>query len=92
MQSIFLLCNNKSNLLPISYPGVCELSSDCGGEYIGETKKCVLSRSFEPQEDSMTGKWEASGATENSKDCHWRFNWLHPKTLTALAKTYTNVN
>ena len=37
-----ILCNNKSKLLPNSYPNVYELSCDCGGEYIGETKKCVL--------------------------------------------------
>ena len=32
----------------------------------------------------MAGKWEASGATEHSKECHGRFNWLHPKTLAKL--------
>ena len=51
-----ILCNNKSKLLPNSYPGVYELSCDCGGEYIGETKKRVLTRSIEHQEDSMAGK------------------------------------
>ena len=40
-----ILCNNKSKLLPNSYPGVYELSCDCGGEYIGEAKKRVLTRS-----------------------------------------------
>ena len=68
------LCNNKSKLLPNSYPGVYELSCECGWRYIGETKKRVLTRSIEHQEDSMTGKWEASGATEHSRDCHGRFN------------------
>ena len=32
----------------------------------------------------MAGKLEASGATEHPKDCHGRFNWLHPKTLGKL--------
>ena len=32
----------------------------------------------------MKGKWEALGATEHSKDCHGRFNWLHPKTHAKL--------
>ena len=32
----------------------------------------------------MTGKWEASSATEHFKDCHKWFNWLHPKTLAKL--------
>ena len=80
-----ILCNNKSKLLLNSYPGVYELSCDCGGKYIGETKKRVLTRSIEHQEDIMTGKWEVSGTTEHSKDCHGRFNWLHPKTLAKLS-------
>ena len=75
------VCNNKSKPLPNSYPGVNELSCDYGGKYIAETKKCVLIRSIEHQEDSITGTWEASGATKHSKDWHERFNWLHPKTL-----------
>ena len=29
----------------------------------------------------MAGKCEVLGATEHSKDCHGRFNWLHPKKL-----------
>ena len=33
----------------------------------------------------MAGKWEASSATEHSKDCHVPFNWLHPKTLAKLS-------
>ena len=52
-----------------------------GGGYIGETKKRVLTRSNENQENSISGKWNASWATEHSKACHGRFNWLHPKTL-----------
>ena len=83
-----ILCNNKSKLLPNSFPGVYELSCDCGGKYPGETKKRVLTRSIEHQEESMTGKWEASGATEHSKDCHGLFNWLHPKTLAKLSNIH----
>ena len=52
---------------------------------IGETKKYVLTQSIEHQEDSMAGKWEASGATRHSKHCHGRFNWLHLKTLAKLS-------
>ena len=75
--------------MPNSYPGVYELSCDCGGrEYIGETKKCVFTQSIEHQEDSMTRKWEASGATEHSKECHGRYNWLHPKTLAKLSNIH----
>ena len=37
----YILCNNKSKLLPNSCPGVYKLSCDCGGGgggYIGEEK------------------------------------------------------
>ena len=32
--------------------------------------------------DSMSGKWESSGATDHTKECHGQFNWLHLKTVT----------
>ena len=83
-----ILCSNKSKLLPNSYPGVYELSCDCWGQIHWRNKKRVFTRSIEHQEDSMTGKWEASGATEHSKDCHGRFNWLHPQTLAKLSNIH----
>ena len=58
------------------------------GGYIGKTKKRVLTRSIDHQEDSMAGKWEAPSATEHCKDCHGRFNWLHPKTLAKLSNIH----
>ena len=76
-----ILCNNKSALTPHSHPGVYELECSCNSIYIGETKKKVLTRTIEHQQDSMQGKWSSSGATEHSKSCHGHFNWLHPKTL-----------
>ena len=48
----------------------------------------MFTRSIEHQEDSMRGKWEASGGTEHSKDCHRWFNWLHPKTLAELSNIH----
>ena len=30
---------------------------------------------------SMSGKWESSGATEHTKECHGQFDQLHPKTV-----------
>ena len=30
---------------------------------------------------SMNGKWESSVATEQTKECHGQFDWLHPKTV-----------
>ena len=78
----------KNVLFPNSYPDVYEFSFDCGGKYIVETKKRVLTRSIEHQEDSMAGKWEVPGATEHSKECHGWFNWLHLKTLAKLSNMH----
>ena len=58
------------------------------GEFIEKTKKIVLTQSFEYQKDSMAGKWEASGATEHSKDFHGRFNWLHPITFSKFSNIH----
>ena len=72
---------NKPKLLSNSQPGVYQLDCSCNGKYIGESKKRVLTRCIEHQQDSMSGKWESSGATEHTKECHGQFNWLHPKTV-----------
>ena len=29
----------------------------------------------------MSGKWESSGATEDTKECRGQFEWLHSKTV-----------
>ena len=65
-----ILCQNKSKLIPNSYPGVYALKSSCNAEYIGETKKKVMTRTIEHQQDSIKGKWESSGATEHCLKCH----------------------
>ena len=39
----------------------------------------MLTQSIEHQQDSVKEKWEASGATEHSKDCHGQFKWPSPK-------------
>ena len=36
----------------------------------------------------MAGKREASDATGHSKECHGRFNWLHPKTFAKLSNIH----
>ena len=48
----------------------------------------MLIQSIEHQEGSMVGKWEPSGATEHSKDCQGRFNWLHPKMPAKLSNIH----
>ena len=65
------LCQkNKPKLLPNSQPRVYQLNSSCNRKYIGELKKTVLTRCIEHEQDSMSGKWEFSGATEHKKECH----------------------
>ena len=97
IRNIWIICKTKKytleqpkKLLSSSYHIVYELSCDCGGDYIGEIKKRVLTRWIEHQENSMVGKWEASGPTEHSKGCHRRFDWLHPKMLAKLSKIHEN--
>ena len=67
--------------MPNSYPGVYELKCSCRLVYNGETKKKVITRSIEYQEESIKGNWTSSGATEHTKECHCCFDRLHPKTL-----------
>ena len=76
-----LICRNKSKLLPNSFPGVYQLDCTCNALYIGETKKKVITRTIEHQQDSFNGKWESSGATEHCLECHGQFNWINLKTL-----------
>ena len=77
-----ILCQkNEPKILPNSQPGVYQLDCSSIGKHIGESKKRVLTRCIELQQDSMSGKWEPSGATEHTKEYHEQFNWLHPKTV-----------
>ena len=81
-----ILCQNKSKLIPNSYLGVYALNCSCNAEYIGETKKKVMTRTIEHQQDNIKRKWESSVATEDCLKCHGQFNWLHPKTLSRQAR------
>ena len=83
-----LICRNKSKLLPNSFPGVYQLDCTCNALYIGETKKKVITRTIEHQQDSFNGKWESSGATEHCLECHGQFNWIKPKTLSTEHQHY----
>ena len=56
--------------------------------YTGETKKRVITRTIEHQQDSIKGNWDSSGATEHCRVCHGQFNWLHPKTLSVENNFY----
>ena len=56
-----ILCQkNKPKLSPNSQPGANQLDCSCNGKYIGKSKKRVLTRCIEHQQDSMSGKWESS--------------------------------
>ena len=51
-----ILCQNKLKLSPNSYPGVYTLNCSCNAENLGETKKKVITRTIEHQQDSIKGK------------------------------------
>ena len=53
-----------------------------------ETKKKIISRSIEHQQERIKGNWSYSGATEHTKECHGHFDWLHPKTLFMKSRYY----
>ena len=36
----------------------------------------------------MSGKWESSGATEHTKECHGQFDWQHPETILISSYMY----
>ena len=57
-----ILFQNKSKLIPNYYQGVYTITCSCNAEYVGETKKKVITRTIEHQQDSIKGKWESSGA------------------------------
>ena len=76
-----MICRNESKLLPNSFPGVYQLDCTCKALYIGETKKKVITRIIEHQQDSFNEKWESSGSTEHCLECYGQFNWINPKTL-----------
>ena len=77
----FFVKKNKPKLLPNSLPEVYQLDCSCNGKYIGKSKKRVLKWCIEHQQDSMSGKWESSGATKHTKEWHGQFNWLHRETV-----------
>ena len=83
-----MLYRNKSKLLPNSHPGVYQSDCSCNGRYIGESKKKVLTRCVEYQQDSIKANWESSGATEHTKECHGQFSWIHPRTIAILSIMY----
>ena len=69
------LCQkNNPKLQPNSELGVKKLDCSYNEKNISESKKKVLTRCIEHQQDSMNGKWEASGATGRTNECHGQFD------------------
>ena len=59
-----------------------------GSVYNGETKKKIVSRSIEHQQESIKGNWSSYGATKHTKKCHGHFDGLHPKTFSMKNSHY----
>ena len=70
-------CNDKSKLLPSSYPDVYQFGCNCGGHYIGETKNVCLHDPY----SAKKAAWQENGnyqMPQNAKkSCHRQFDWLH---------------
>ena len=55
----------------------------------GETKKEVINRTIEHQQDSFNRKWESPDATEHCLESHGQFNWINSKTLSTEQQYHT---
>ena len=85
-----LICRNKLKLLPNGFPGVYQLDSTYNALYNDKTKKKVITRTIEHQQDSFNGKWESAGATQHCLECHGQFNWINPPKLCQLKCSNTD--
>ena len=56
-----VLCQNKSKVLPNSYPEVYQLQCSCQSRYLCETKNNISSSAIAHQQDGMKRKFESSG-------------------------------
>ena len=76
-----LKCKNKSKMLSNSFSGIHQLDCTWYALYISETKKKVITRTIEHQQNSFNGKWESSDATENCLENYGQFKMINMKTL-----------
>ena len=79
-----ILCKNKDKLIPNSYPRVCELKCSCRSVYSGETKKKMISRSIEHQQETIKCNWSSlkQPSTQRNVTAIWTGyipNSLHEK-------------
>ena len=45
------------------------------------TKKKILARTIEYQQNSFKGKWNNFGTRKHTFKCHGQLNWFHLKTM-----------
>ena len=48
--------------------------------FLGNWEKGI-GKDYRTPARSFKGKWDNSGATENTLACHGQFNWIHQKTI-----------
>ena len=72
---------NKPKLPENSYPGVYKIPCDCGGNYIGQTGKQVLTRGNQHEKSIFVGKWDDSALAEHSRGCTNAVEWDRFATL-----------
>ena len=54
------------------------------GRNIDRSKKKVLTRSNEHQQDTIKGNWDALGATDHTKEYHGQIKWINLRTITVV--------
>ena len=57
------------------------MKQSCNAEYISDTKKNVMTRRTEHQQDIMKRRWQSSSVKKHCLNCNSRFIWLHQKTI-----------
>ena len=54
------------------------------GRNIDRSKKKVLTRCNEHQQDTIKGNWDALGATDHTKEYHGQIKWINLRTITVV--------
>ena len=76
-----LTSKNKSSLPKNTQPGGYKLTCSCNKSYIGETRMKLTTRLAQHQKSIHDCKWDASGITQHSLNCHGKVNWNDVETL-----------
>ena len=81
-----ILCQNKSKLIPNSYSSLYALNYRFNAEYISETKKKVMTRTIEHQQDSIKGKWGKFRCYGTLFKMPWSIQLATPKNIIKRSK------